>query len=80
MNALKPETPEDVEKLRSLCAEIDKGIRSLDAGKGKKLNIEDVIRRARLSLSSADFDAAERAREGRDSCSSGTPRLCARGS
>jgi hypothetical protein len=36
-----------VEKLRSLRAEIDKGIRSLDAGKGKKLNIEDVIRRAR---------------------------------
>jgi hypothetical protein len=36
-----------VEKLRSLRAEIDKGIRSLDAGKGKKLKIEDVIRRAR---------------------------------
>ena len=36
-----------VEKLRSLRAEIDKGIRSLDAGKGKKLNMEDVIRRAR---------------------------------
>ena len=36
-----------VEKLRALRAEIDKGIRSLDAGKGKKLNIEDVIRRAR---------------------------------
>jgi hypothetical protein len=36
-----------VEKLRSLRIEIDKGIRSLDAGKGKKLNIEDVIRRAR---------------------------------
>jgi hypothetical protein len=36
-----------VEKLRSLRAEIDKGIRSLDAGRGKKLNMEDVIRRAR---------------------------------
>ncbi|HEV3186031.1 MAG TPA: hypothetical protein VGZ49_14185 [Xanthobacteraceae bacterium] len=36
-----------VEKLRRLRAEIDKGIRSLDAGKGKKLDIEDVIRRAR---------------------------------
>jgi hypothetical protein len=36
-----------VEKLRSLRAEIDKGIRSLDAGKGKGLDIEDVIRRAR---------------------------------
>jgi hypothetical protein len=36
-----------VEKLRSLRTEIDKGIRSLDAGKCKKLNIQDVIRRAR---------------------------------
>jgi hypothetical protein len=36
-----------VEKLRALRAEIDKGIRSLDAGKGKKLKIEDVTRRAR---------------------------------
>jgi len=36
-----------VEKLRSLRTEIDKGIHSLDAGRGKKLNIEDVIRRAR---------------------------------
>jgi hypothetical protein len=36
-----------IEKLQSLRAEIDKGIQSLDAGKGKKLNIEDVIRRAR---------------------------------
>ena len=38
---------EHVEKLRSLRSEIDKGIRSLDAGKGKKLKIEDVIRQAR---------------------------------
>jgi hypothetical protein len=36
-----------VEKLRRLRAEIDKGIRSLDDGKGKKLDIEDIIRRAR---------------------------------
>ena len=36
-----------VEKLRALRAEIDKGIRSPDAGKGKKVKIEDVIRRAR---------------------------------
>jgi hypothetical protein len=36
-----------VEKLRRLRADIEKGIRSLDAGKGRKLDIEDVIRRAR---------------------------------
>jgi len=35
-----------VEKLRRLRAEIDKGIRSLDAGKGKELDIEDFIRKA----------------------------------
>jgi hypothetical protein len=33
-----------VEKLRQLRAEIDKGIRSLDAGEGKPLDIEDFIR------------------------------------
>ncbi len=36
-----------VEKLRSLRADIEKGIRSLDAGRGKKVDIEDVIKRAR---------------------------------
>jgi hypothetical protein len=35
-----------VEKLRQLRAEIDKGIRSLDAGEGKPLDIEDFLRRA----------------------------------
>jgi Arc/MetJ-type ribon-helix-helix transcriptional regulator len=34
-----------VEKLRRLRAEIDKGISSLDAGKGKPLDIEDFLRR-----------------------------------
>ena len=33
-----------VEKLRRLRAEIDKGIRSLDAGEGKPLDIEDFLR------------------------------------
>ena len=33
-----------VEKLRALRAEVDKGIRSLDAGKGSVLNIEDFLR------------------------------------
>jgi hypothetical protein len=36
-----------VEKLRSLRADLAKGIRSLDKGAGRKLDIEDVIRRAR---------------------------------
>ncbi|MBY0530534.1 MAG: hypothetical protein K2P86_01045 [Xanthobacteraceae bacterium] len=34
-----------VEKLRELRGEIDKGIRSLDAGQGTKLDIEKFIRR-----------------------------------
>ena len=33
-----------VEKLNSLRGEIDKGIGSLDAGKGSALNIEDFLR------------------------------------
>jgi len=36
-----------VEKLRRLRSDIEQGIRSLDAGAGKTLDIEDVIRRAR---------------------------------
>jgi hypothetical protein len=36
-----------VEKLRSLRADLAKGIRSLDKGAGRKLDIENVIRRAR---------------------------------
>ena len=34
-----------VKKLRALRAEIDKGIRSLDADEGKPLDIEDFLRR-----------------------------------
>lgn len=34
-----------VEKLRALRSEIDKGVRSLDAGQGSELNIDDLIRR-----------------------------------
>jgi hypothetical protein len=33
-----------VEKLRRLRAEIDKGIRSLDAGEGEPLDVEDFLR------------------------------------
>jgi hypothetical protein len=36
-----------VEKLRRLRAEIDKGIRSLDAGKGSELDIGDFLREMR---------------------------------
>jgi len=36
-----------VEKLRNLRADIAKGIRSLDRGAGRELDIEDVIKRAR---------------------------------
>ena len=34
-----------VEKLRSLREELDKGVRSLDAGKGAPFNVDDLIRR-----------------------------------
>jgi len=33
-----------VEKLRQLRIDIDKGVRSLDAGEGKPLNIEEFLR------------------------------------
>ena len=33
-----------VEKLRQLRAEVDKGIRSLDASKGKPFDVEDFLR------------------------------------
>jgi hypothetical protein len=36
-----------VEKLRSLRSDIAHGVRSLDAGKGRTLDVEDVISRAR---------------------------------
>jgi hypothetical protein len=34
-----------VEKLQQLRAEIDKGIRSLDAGEGRPLDVDDFLRR-----------------------------------
>ncbi len=34
-----------VEKLRQLRAEVDKGLRSLDVGEGKPLDVEDFLRR-----------------------------------
>jgi hypothetical protein len=36
-----------VEKLRTLRADIDAGLRSLDAGKGNAVNMQDVLSRAR---------------------------------
>ena len=38
-----------VEKLRQLRIDIDKGIRSLDTGEGKPLNIEEFLRQANES-------------------------------
>ncbi len=38
---------ERIDTLDELRAEIEVGIRELDGGKGKKLDVEDVIRRAR---------------------------------
>lgn len=42
-NTLEPE----FEKLRRLRAELDKGIRSLDAGEGKELDVEQFLSEAR---------------------------------
>ncbi len=39
---------EHVEKLRELRADIDKGLRSLDAGEGTPLDIEEFIRQANV--------------------------------
>lgn len=39
---------EHVEKMRALRADLQAGVHSLDAGRGKTLDIEDVITRARL--------------------------------
>jgi len=36
-----------IRKLRRLRADIQKGLRSIDAGKGRKLNIDEFLRRAR---------------------------------
>lgn len=36
-----------IEKLRDLRGDIEQGLRSLDAGAGKALDLEDVIKRAR---------------------------------
>jgi hypothetical protein len=33
-----------VEKLNALRADVDKGLRSLDAGEGRAVNIEDLLR------------------------------------
>ena len=41
----EPNMLSHVEKLRRLRAEIDRGIRSLDAGEGRPLDIEDILRR-----------------------------------
>lgn len=41
-----------VEKLRRLRGEIDKGLHSLDAGHGRALDIEDVIREKNKSRGS----------------------------
>ena len=38
-----------VEKLNSLRGEIDKGLHSLDAGKGRDLDIEDFLRKKNSS-------------------------------
>jgi hypothetical protein len=43
-----------VEKLRRLRAEIDIGIRQLDAGEGRTLDIEEVIREARKEQAQRD--------------------------
>jgi hypothetical protein len=42
-----------IDHLRTLRSDIDEGLRSLDAGFGRKLDIEDVIGRARATHAGA---------------------------
>ena len=42
-----------VDNLNALRAQIDEGIRELDAGLGKELDMQDVIRRARATYGKA---------------------------
>ena len=37
-----------LEKLRQLRSDIERGVRSLDAGEGRELDADDVLRRARM--------------------------------
>jgi hypothetical protein len=37
-----------VDKLNALRADLDIGLRQLDAGQGKELDVEDLLRRARV--------------------------------
>ena len=38
-----------IDQLRALRADVDQGLRSLEAGEGREFDIEDVIARARAS-------------------------------
>jgi type IV secretory pathway TrbF-like protein len=42
-----------IDHLRALRSDIDQGLRSLDAGHGREVDIEDVIARARASHAGA---------------------------
>ena len=47
------ELNEYIDHLRALRSDIDQGLRSLDAGLGRQLDIEDVIARARATYAGA---------------------------
>ena len=47
------ELNEYIDHLRALRSDIDQGLRSLDAGLGRQLDIEDVIARARATHAGA---------------------------
>jgi hypothetical protein len=42
-----------IDHLRALRGDIDQGLRSLDAGRGRQIDIEDVIARARAAHAGA---------------------------
>jgi hypothetical protein len=48
---------ERIEALEELRAELDIGLQELDAGLGKELDIEDVIKKARASYAGSYFPA-----------------------
>jgi hypothetical protein len=51
------ELNEYIDHLRALRSDIDQGLRSLDAGLGRQLDIEDVIARARATYAGASASA-----------------------
>jgi len=62
---------EHVERLRALRADLQAGIDSLDAGRGKELRIGDVIKRARSAWQALSYRSSSRRKQTKTSFKSG---------